>query len=147
MERSHGLGHKRRIDIWTRVDGVVKWCDVTVTDPCNDSVVAEAAKSAGAAVRNAESKKRSSWKDLATIAGADVVPLAFETTGLRGESLEKFLRDMELGSEEGPTRFSLLTQLSVTMQKFNVSMVRNAGRLAVGVRLLKRRLASKPHWL
>ena len=107
---------EHRVDIWVRVDGVVKWCDVTVTDPCNDSVVADAAKSAGAAARNAESKKRSSWKDLADVAGADVVPLAFETTGFRGEALEKFLREMEASSAEGPSRHSLLTQLSVTLR-------------------------------
>jgi hypothetical protein len=138
---------ENRIDIWTRVDGVVKWCDVTVTDPCNESVVAEASKSAGAAARKAESKKRSSWKDLATAAGADVVPLAFETTGFRGDALNKFLREMEASSAEGPSRHSLLVQLSVTMQKFNVAMVRMAGRQAVGVRLLRRRFARRPHWL
>ena len=84
---------------------------------------------------------------LAAKEGAEIVPLAFETTGFRGASLEKFLRDMEASSSEGPTRHSLLTQLSVTMQKMNVAMVRMAGKQAVGVRSFKRRFAHRPHWL
>jgi len=132
-----------RIDLWVWADSVVKWCDVTVTDPSRESVMNAAAKSAGAAVRLAESKKRSKWRDLAAAAGAEVVPLAFETTGHRGESLDKFLREMEAGSSEGPSRASLLNQLSVTMQKRNVAMVKQATQQAMGVRLCKRRLAQQ----
>ena len=130
------------------MSGLMEWSSgVTVTDPSNDSVVADAAKASGVAARNAESKKRSKWKDLAAKEGAEIVPLAFETTGFRGASLEKFLREMEASSSEGPTRQSLLTQLSVTMQKLNVAMVRMAGKQAVGVRSFKRRFAQRPHWL
>src|SRR5690348_14112755 len=114
--------------------GLTSMCELMVlsngaTDPSNDSVVVDAAKAAGVAARKAERKKRSKWKDLAAKEGAEIVPLAFETTGFRGESLEKFLREMEASSSEGPTRQSLLTQLSVTMQKMNVAMVRQANKL------------------
>ena len=50
-----------RIDIWVRVDGVVRWCDVTVTDPSGRSIVAKAAVEAGAAARRAEGQKHSAW--------------------------------------------------------------------------------------
>ena len=136
-----------RIDMWVWADSVVKWCDVTVTDPSRESVMHAAAKTAGAAVRLAESKKRSKYKDLAVEAGADLVPLAFETTGHRGESLDNFLREMEAGSSEGPSRTSLLNQLSVTMQKFNVAMVLQATQKALGGKLCKRRFTSRPWWL
>ena len=78
---------------------------------------------------------------------AKVVPLAFETSGLRGTGVDDFLRDMASVSVEGPSLNSLLSQLSVTMMKFNVAMVREAGKHAVGVRQSKRRFARRPHWM
>jgi hypothetical protein len=137
-----------RVDLWLRVDGDIIWCDLTVTDPCCPSIVDAAAESQGAAVRIAESKKRSQWGPLADEMGAKVVPLAFETSGLRGGAVDDFFRDMAGSSAVGPSLLSLVNQLSVTMMKFNVAMVREAGKHATGVRPSKRRFARRrPHWL
>ena len=137
-----------RMDLWARVEGVLMWCDVTVTDPACPSVVAEAAKEAGVAVKRAEQKKRSNYREQADEADAMLIPLAFETTGRRGESLESFLRDMQAAAPEGPNLNWLKTQLSVTMMKFNAAMMREAGKRAAGVRPERRRMArQRPHWL
>jgi hypothetical protein len=109
-----------RVDIWVRSDAVVYWCDVVVTEPACPAIVEEAKESAGAAVRAAEAKKQSSWASLASEAGVKVVPLAFETSGLRGESVQQFLKQMESASSEGPALASLWSQLSVTIAKINV---------------------------
>jgi hypothetical protein len=129
-----------RVDIWVRADSTVMWCDVTVTDPSCKSIVAAAAKNVGAAAKRADGQKRSAWRDLAEAENADVVPLVFETSGRRGTALEKFLREMERASEDdGPSKRELLDQLSITVQKFNVAMIREAGQKAMGVRKGKRR--------
>jgi hypothetical protein len=125
-----------RVDIWVRSDAVVYWCDVVVTEPACPAIVEEAKESAGAAVRAAEAKKQSSWASLASEAGVKVVPLAFETSGLRGESVQQFLKQMESASSEGPALASLWSQLSVTIAKMNVALVREAVKKAVGVRHL-----------
>ena len=62
-----------------------------------------------------------------------MIPLAFETTGRRGEELEEFLRQLEEAST-GQSLASLYLQLSVTMAKMNVALVREAVRNATGVR-------------
>ena len=64
----------QRVDIWVRNEGVVHWCDVTVSEPACPSFVERAAGEAGVAVRAAESRKKSKWKDLAAEAGAQVDP-------------------------------------------------------------------------
>jgi hypothetical protein len=128
-----------RVDIWVRTDSAVKWCDVTVTDPTGRSILDAAAKTAGAAAKRADGQKRSAWRELADAEDADVIPLVFETSGRRGPALEKFLREMEAASDDGPSRYELMDQLSITVQKFNVAMVREAGMKALGVRKGKRR--------
>jgi hypothetical protein len=128
---------EERVDIWVRSEAVVYWCDVVVTEPACPSIVEEAKKSSGAAVRAAEAGKLSHWASLAAEAGAKVVPLAFETSGLRGKSAQQFLKQMEGASSEGPTLASLWTQLSVTIAKMNVALVREAVRHAVGPRHLR----------
>jgi hypothetical protein len=135
-----------RLDLWVRVEGELMWCDVIVTDPACPSIVAAAAKKAGAAVEKAESSKRSRYRALAEEAEATLIPLAFETTGRRGESLENFLKEMQAASPEGQTLGWLKNQLAITLTKFNVALTRAAGRKAAGVRPGRRRLArQRPH--
>lgn len=136
---------KDRIDIWVRADSTVRWIDFIVTDPGCNSIRDKAAKEAGAAAKRAEGFKISNWKDLAEEKGAIVVPCAIETTGRRGSALEQFLCDMEAASSEGPSRISLLEQLAITLQKFNVQMIREAATKAMGVHMSKRRFVRRPY--
>ena len=118
-----------RADIWVRSDGRVYWLDATVTECCCPSYVDRAATEAGSAVAGAETKKRAHWAALA------------ERNGRRGTSMETFLRKMAGASSFGSgTRLdSLYVQMSVTMAKMNVAMVREALRYATGVRSLRAR--------
>jgi hypothetical protein len=77
--------------------------------------------------RRGEATKKSKWGKLAPPQVA-VVPLGFESTGRWGASTEKFIHTMCASTFEGPSKARLLSQLSVTMAKFNVAMVREAGR-------------------
>ena len=130
-----------RADLWVRSDGKVYWLDATVTECCCPSYVDRAAREAGSAVAGAEAKKMAQWAALAERLGAEVVPLAMETTGRRGSALETFMRKMAAASSfgSGARLDSLWVQLSVTMVKFNVAMVREALRFATGVRALRAR--------
>jgi len=135
-----------RIDLWVRSEGVVYWCDVVVTEPgCHSNIfniVARASREAGEAGRAAEAGKVDKYKPLADRDGATVIPLAFETTGRRGEELEKFLRQLEDAST-GQSLASLYLQLSVTTAKMNVAVMREAVRNATGVRALCGRRISR----
>ena len=112
-----------------------------LTEKCTGpSYVDRAAREAGSAVAGA-AKKMAQWAALAERLGAEVVPLAMETTGRRGSALETFMRKMAAASSfgSGARLDSLWVQLSVTMVKFNVAMVREALRFATGVRALRAR--------
>jgi len=52
---------------------------------------------------------------------------------------------MEATSGVGPSRESLLTQLSITMAKFNAQMVREVAMKASGVKLARRRFIRPGH--
>ena len=133
------------MDIYVRTDSTVKWLDVTVTDPAGDSIVAQAATEAGAAAKRAEGQKRSKYKKLAERLDATIVPLAFETSGFRGPAADKFFREVQAASAAGPDRLELFEQLTVTLQKMNVEMCREAGRKAMGIRESRRRFVhSRP---
>ena len=123
-------GSKEQIDLWVRSEGVVYWCDVTVTETGCPSIVERAAREAGSAVHVAEGKKVSKYRKFAERDGATVVPFGFETTGRRGVVMEKFLKRMEAISSTGKPLTSLWLQLSVTMAKMNVSLLRQAVRYA-----------------
>jgi hypothetical protein len=114
-----------RIDLWVRNDCVTYWGDVTVADPGCPSYLPNSAERPGVAVSRAEVGKLSKWSKLAP-SDVTVQPLALETTGRIGEQLAKFLRTMEQGSGGGPSRSSLLLQLSMTCIRFNVECIREA---------------------
>jgi hypothetical protein len=116
---------RERVDLWVRNDCITYWGDVTVADPGCPSYLPTSAVRAGVAVSRAETGKFSKWSKLAP-SGVTVQPLALETTGRVGEQLAKFLKTMEESSGEGPSRSSLLLQLSMTCLRFNVECVREA---------------------
>ena len=118
-------GTAHRVDLWVRTDGVVRWCDLTVSDPGMPSYLPTAASKMCHAAELAESKKRSKWKLLAP-AAVTVQPLALESTGLIGPAMREFLRVMEKATTHGPSRRALYVQLSVTCVRFGVEMVREA---------------------
>lgn len=116
---------------------------MVVTEPACPSYVSRSAREAGSAVFAAEAGKIDKYKPLADLDGATMVPLAFETTGRRGEVLEAFLSQMaETSSAAGPSLSSLYLQLSVTLAKMNVAVAREAVRHATGVRALSGRRVS-----
>jgi hypothetical protein len=119
-----------RVDLWVRCDGVVHWCDVTVADPACPSYLASSASQPGFAAKRAEGLKRAKWDKLVP-PGVVVQPLAFESTGHVGPSINKFLRAMEKMSSSGPRRAELMAQLSISCIRFAVEMVREAGAKAL----------------
>lgn len=70
-----------RLDLWVRVEGELIWCDVIVTDPACPSILAAAAKEAGAAVEKAESSKRSATVS-SQRAEATLIPLLADEANL-----------------------------------------------------------------
>jgi hypothetical protein len=128
-----------RVDIYVRMGGTVKWLDVTVTDPAGGSILDKAAVESGAAAKRAEGQKKSSYKKLADKLDALIVPIVFETSGYRGPTAEKFFREAQGSSSQGPDRRELFDQLTVTLQKLNVEMCREAARKAMGVHQTRRR--------
>jgi hypothetical protein len=114
-----------RVDLWTRLDGVTRWCDLIVSDPAAPTYVVGASTKQGHAAGLAESQKLSKWKKLAP-PSVTIQPLAMETTGLVGKAMKDFLRAMEKATTGGPRRTVLMTQLSVTCVRFGVAMVREA---------------------
>jgi hypothetical protein len=130
-EKEYPVGcGQNRVDHMVRCDGVVTWTDVTVTEPARDTVLSHTANEAGYAAYQAERKKILKWTTIATELSqhVDFVPLAFEATGRRGAQTDAWLRKMtKLSlSSHGPSLDSLCCQLSVTMAKYNVAMVREA---------------------
>jgi hypothetical protein len=130
---------QHRVDILVRTDSTTKWCDVTVTDPSCPSYVDKAAVQEGTAAKIAEGGKNSKYRKLAERMDAIIVPLVFETSGFRGAVAEKFYREAQAASSQGPDRLELFQQLTITLQKGNVEMCREAARKAMGVRQMARR--------
>ena len=84
-----------------------------------------------------EQQKISKWEDLAREHHVPFTPIAFETSGRRGQMADTFLRQLARVSRSVPTApslDSLWLQLSVTMAKNNVLLLREAVRAASGVR-------------
>ena len=107
-------------------DGVVYWCDLSLPDPGRISYLRlNSANEIGVAAKRAESRKHTLWQKRAP-KDIVVVPLVMETTGMIGDEFYSFLKRIEACSE-GPGRKHLLTRLSVTLAKFNVKCVREAG--------------------
>ena len=79
-----------------------------------------------------ESSKLSKWrkvvKDYKRV-GVKIAPLVLETTGRMGPEFEDLLSTIE-GASVGPSRARLISQISVTLAKWNVECVREAGRKA-----------------
>jgi hypothetical protein len=125
------LDNKHRIDLWVRTDdGVVSWGDVSVTEPGRKTYLTlGSARRAGVAAKQLESRKRSYWGARAPH-GVMVMPLVLETTGYMGESLLSFLELVQKSHPSGPGQWDLITRLSVTVAKWNVECVRQAGRKA-----------------
>ena len=127
---------QQRMDIWVRSQGKVYWADVTVTEPGCPSLVARASHEAGVAVAEKEQQKLSKWAGLAREHHVPVTAIAFETSGRRGKMADTFLRHMarvSRSSSTAPSLDSLWLQLSVTMAKNNVLLLREAVRAATGV--------------
>lgn len=131
--RVNPLNAMDRIDLWVRTDdAVIHWCDVSVPEPSNPSRIAKGShKKELVAAKAAEAGKRRDWGDKAKRAGAVARPLVLETTGRLGEDFNEFLSIVEATSE-GPSRGVLVSQMSVTLAKWNVNCVREAGRKACG---------------
>jgi hypothetical protein len=121
---------KYRVDLWARTDdGVIHWCDVSIPEPGRQSYLdLGSAATDGIAAKKAEANKRSKWTPLAPV-GVQVVPLVIETTGSLGDSAVKFINRVTADGS-GPSRARLVSQLSVTLAKWNVECSREAGRHA-----------------
>jgi hypothetical protein len=120
-----------RVDLWVRdLDGRVYWCDLTVVEPSAPSYVRLGSDREGnVAVSKAEGDKMSDWLKRKPPAAVIVSPLGMESTGRLGNKFILFLNNMA-DVRQGPSARELLEQLSVTMAKSNVEIVRQAGRLA-----------------
>ena len=122
----------QRIDLLVRCGGIAYWGDVSVSEPANPSYLPILFKKKGYAVKKSEGMKTTKWKDIAPT-GAVVQPLCLETTGHMGPALLAFLKTMEKGSKStvatscrARSRNDLMTQLSVTMVRYNVQCMREA---------------------
>ena len=122
---------KQRLDLWVRTDdGVVSWCDVSIAEPGRKTYLALGSDTqAGVAAKQAESHKKSVWGSRAP-PGVMVTPLVLETTGHIGASLLSFMALVQKSHPSGPSQWDLITRISVTVAKFNVECVREAGRKA-----------------
>ena len=122
---------QHRLDLWVRTDdGVVSWCDVSVSEPGRKTYLGlGSATKPGVAAKQAEAHKKSVWGARAPD-GVMVMPLVLETTGHIGESLSCFLELVQKSHPSGPGVWDLITRISVTVAKYNVECVREAGRKA-----------------
>ena len=80
----------------------------------------------------ASANKRAKWGKVVASqgrVGVAIVPLVLETTGFLGKEFEEFLETIE-GVSSGPSRHALIAQISVTLARWNVECVREAGRKA-----------------
>jgi hypothetical protein len=142
VEKEVAVGEgQHRVDIWVRNFGTIYWADVTVAEPGCPSVVGRAAREEGVAAKLREQFKISKWRDMAREHGVhemDIIPIAFETSGRRGDLGDEFLRRMARNTDGlsrlAPSIDALWLQLSVTMAKHNVMLLREAVRAATGVR-------------
>ena len=119
-----------RVDLWVRTDDAQEiWCDVSVPEPgCDSYLRLGSASRVGEAVKKVESSKRSKWGGVIKKykrVGVKAAPLVVET----GQDFQDFLTTIE-STSEGPSRARLIAQLSVTLAKYNVECVREAGRKA-----------------
>jgi hypothetical protein len=120
-----------RVDSWVRSEGVVYWLDVLVTDPAHATALSKgSAVVPGVAARLAESQKHSKWRRKAEAHNAVPVALAFETSGRFGDEAEQFLKQMEKASQPGPSLNDLWLQISVTLARANVALIRESVRKA-----------------
>jgi hypothetical protein len=125
------------VDIWVRTEKAQElWCDISVPEPaCASYLALGSDKRAGRAAAKAESNKRSKYKAALQRhgkVGVRVVPLIIETGGYLGREFTDFLKTIEKeSSSSGPSRAQLLSQISITLVKANVEMVREAGRKAL----------------
>jgi hypothetical protein len=130
---------KWRVDLWVRTDDAQEiWTDVSITEPgCATYLAVGSDRKAGVAAKKRESVKMADWskvvRDLGRV-GVQVAPLVLETTGRLGGDFEKFLSTIESVSRGGP-RTHLISQISVTLAKWNVECVREAGRKAAEAQL------------
>jgi hypothetical protein len=122
---------KHRVDLWVRSDkGVVHWCDVSIPEPGRQTYLdLGSATTGGIAAKKTEANKRSKWTPLASV-GVQVEPLVIESTGRVGENAVNFVN--RLCTDNGPSRKRLFSQISITLAKWNVECVREAGRHACG---------------
>jgi hypothetical protein len=122
-------GKCNRVDLWARTDdGQVFWCDVSLPDPAQQTYLENgSASSGGVAAKAIESVKNSKWSKLVP-AGVQLFPLVIENTGYVGGLAEEFFRRICASTETGRSLNNLVTQISVTLQKYNVQCVREIGR-------------------
>ena len=107
--------------------------DLSIPEPgCRSYQKIGSARVPGVAARKNESSKLSHWSAITRKYGkvaVKIVPLIMETTGYLGKQFESWLKTIESVSV-GPSRAKLLSQISVTLMKWNVECVREAGRKA-----------------
>lgn len=132
---------KWRVDIVTRIDGVMHWCDVMVTEPSSATYLnLGSADRPAVALVEGQKKKLRHWLPKAG-RGIVIVPLVMETSGRLGNRFKDFLskvvdsanaRRKATGSLSQPysSVSSIVRQLSITVQKGNVAMVDEACRRA-----------------
>ena len=116
------------IDIWVRTEKAQElWCDISIPEPaCASYLALGSDKRAGKAAAKYGAALRRHGK-----VGVRVVPLIIETGGYLGREFVDFLKTIEKESSSGPSRAQLLSQISITLVKANVEMVREAGRKAL----------------
>ena len=132
---------KCRVDIVARIDGVMYWCDVMVTEPSSKTYLdLGSAKRAEVAIEEGHKKKFRHWNPQAP-PEVIVVPLVMETSGRLGKHFKSFIatavksaaaKRRATGALSQPYTSvpTIVRQLSVTVQKGNVAMVDEAGRRA-----------------
>ena len=119
---------KCRIDIVTRIDGVMHWCDVMVTEPSSATYLAlGSGVRPGVALVEGQKRKFRHWSPRAG-PGIVVVPLVMETSGRLGSHFKSFLSKVVRAaiarreatgslSQQYTSVSTIARQLSVTVQK------------------------------
>jgi hypothetical protein len=132
---------KWRVDIVARIDGVIYWCDVMITEPsCDTYLKLGSAERPDVAIEEGHKKKFRHWNQQIKV-GVVIVPLVMETSGRLGKHFKAFIatavksaiaKRKATGALSQPytSASTIVRQLSVTVQKGNVAMVDEACRRA-----------------
>ena len=131
-------GNKLIPDVYCPQDAEV--IDVSITFPCAQAYVQEAATTDGSAAQKRETGKTKKYKTVATTAGLKFAPAVFETYGRAGQMFRTWFADKVSEAEDQlpanwDTNWSARTfsahfqqRLSVALQRGNAQVIRHRSR-------------------